>query len=139
MKIGNLDYSNLTFEEALRIEPGNPQVINNYLLCLLIGKQFSKFIKMLSNVKKLISEKQYEKYRALHNKFMKVCGIHQNELFQKMKDNITNNMRSETSWNGDGDEDDENASPLNLAPGKSKFGKKKTLISISEESENIDA
>lgn len=32
MKIGNLEYSNLTFEEALRLEPGNYQVINNYLL-----------------------------------------------------------------------------------------------------------
>ena len=61
MKIGNLDYSNLTFEEALRIEPGNPQIINNYLLWLLTGKQFTKFVKMLSNVKRLITDKQYEK------------------------------------------------------------------------------
>lgn len=133
MKIGNLEYSNLTFEEALRIEPGNPQIINNYLLCLLTGKQFTKFIKMLSSVKRLIPEKQYEKYKALHNKFIKACGVHQEELRQRMKDNLGKN-RSEMSMN-----EEEGISPAELKKSAfSKISKKKSLIAISEESGDLD-
>lgn len=139
MKIGNLEYSNLTFEEALRLEPGNPQIINNYLLCLLTGKQFSKFIKMLSNVKRLISEKQYEKYRALHNKFMKVCGVGQGEMMQRLKENVNRN-KSESSWNPE--EEESALSPAKLHKSAfskgSKVSKKKSLISISEKSEDFD-
>jgi Flp pilus assembly protein TadD len=83
MKI-NLDYSSLTFEEALRLEPGNKKIINNYLMSLLVSKQFAKFTKTLSSVKKLLSEKEFEKYKALYHKFMKVSGIHQLELQQRM-------------------------------------------------------
>lgn len=133
MKIGNLEYSNLTFEEALRIEPGNPHIISNYMLCLLNGKQFAKYIKMLSNVKRLISEKDYEKYKALHNKFIKACGVHQDEMRQRMKDNLTKNQ-SEMSW-----DDESGVTPLPLQKSAfSKVSKKKSLISIAEESENND-
>jgi len=76
----NLDYSGLTFEEALRLEPGNKKIINNYLMSLLISKQFAKFTKILTSVKKLLNEKEFEKYKALYHKFMKVSGIHQLEL-----------------------------------------------------------
>jgi Flp pilus assembly protein TadD len=136
MKIGNLEYSNLTFEEALRLEPGNYQVINNYLLCLLIGKQFSKFIKMLSNVKRLITEKQYARFKALHSKFIKACGIHNEEARERMMENLTMN-KSETSWAPD---DESMASgPADLKKSRfSKISKKKSLISIEEESENMD-
>lgn len=133
MKIGNLEYSNLTFEEALRIEPGNSDIINNYMLCLLTGKQFTKYTKMLANIKRLISERQYEKYKALHNKFIKASGIHQEEQRQRMKDNITRNQ-SESSWN-----DEEGMTPITLKKSAfSKVSKKKSLISIEEESENYD-
>ena len=142
MKIGNLDYSNLTFEEALRIEPGNPKIINNYLLCLLTGKQFSKFTKMLASIKRLITDKQYEKYRALHTKFMKVCGVHQSDVMSKLKNNMKSNMammsnkgQSEASWNGAADDDDEEEIIPNR---KSAFGKanKKSLNAIDEESDD---
>jgi len=133
MKIGNLEYSNLTFEEALRLEPGNYQIINNYLLCLLTGKQFAKFIKMLSNVKRLITDKQYAKFKALHSKFIKACGIHQEEQRERLKENLNKNM-SEMSW-----KDDESITPLPAQLQKSAFSKmskKKSLISIEEESEH---
>lgn len=74
MKI-NLDYSSLTFEEALWLEPGNKKIINNYLMSLLVSKQFAKFTKILTSVKKLLSDKEFEKYKALYHKFMKVSGI----------------------------------------------------------------
>jgi Tfp pilus assembly protein PilF len=132
MKIGNLEYSNLTFEEALLLEPGNPEIINNYMLCLLTGKQFSKFIKMLSNIKRLITERQYEKYKALHNKFVKACGISLDGISSLMKGNLAQNKhQSESSWNpADSETNDRNKSLL------SKVAKKKSLISIEEESED---
>ena len=51
-----------------------------------------------------------KKFRALHTKFMKVCGVHQSELFQKVKDNMfkkkTDLGKSESEWNPDeGDEE----------------------------------
>lgn len=138
MKIGNLEYSNLTFEEALLLEPGNPEIINNYMLCLLTGKQFSKFIKMLSNIKRLISERQYDKYKALHNKFIKACGISHEGMKDKLRSNMDRNksmadgMGGESSWNGS------EISPAPLGEAKksafSKAGPKKSLISIEEES-----
>ena len=76
----NLDYASLTFEEALRLEPGNKRIINNFLLCLLISKQFAKFTKILTSVKVLLSDKEFDKYKALYNKFMKVSGISALEL-----------------------------------------------------------
>lgn len=133
MKIGNLEYSNLTFEEALLLEPGNPEIINNYMLCLLTGKQFSKFIKMLSNIKRLITERQYEKYKALHNKFIKACGVHVDMIKDKMRENMgLNKLASESSWNPAESE----ANADNKIDAKIK--NKKSLISIEEESENYD-
>lgn len=145
MKIGNLDYSNLTFEEALRIEPGNPKIINNYLLCLLTGKQFAKYTKMLASIKRLITEKQYEKYRALHTKFMKVCGIHQSDILQKLKTNMQKNLgassvaQSDVSWDNQGDDYDEEEGTGGGGNAKSLFSKiaqKKNLNAIDEESED---
>jgi hypothetical protein len=85
----NLDYSSLTFEEALRIEPGNKKIINNYLLSLLVSKQFAKFTKILSSVRKLLSDDEFSKYKALYHKFMKVSGIHQLEIAQRIADKGT--------------------------------------------------
>jgi len=39
-------------------------------------------------VKKLLSDKEFEKYKALYHKFMKVSGIHQLELKQWMHDQV---------------------------------------------------
>ena len=86
MKVGN--YSGLTFEEALRLEPGNKQIMNNYLFCLLIGKQFAKFTKVLASVKKLLSDQEFDKYKQMHHKFMKVSGIHEIELKNRLAQNI---------------------------------------------------
>ena len=69
MKLMNVQYATLTFEEALRLEPGNKKIINNYLLCLLVGKQFAKYTKILNSVKKLLADKELEKYKSLYKKF----------------------------------------------------------------------
>eukprot|EP00344_Euplotes_crassus_P008932 CAMPEP_0196999120 /NCGR_PEP_ID=MMETSP1380-20130617/4363_1 /TAXON_ID=5936 /ORGANISM="Euplotes crassus, Strain CT5" /LENGTH=160 /DNA_ID=CAMNT_0042415935 /DNA_START=529 /DNA_END=1008 /DNA_ORIENTATION=+ len=91
MKLGNLEYSNLAFEEALLMDPGNMDIVNNYMLCLLNAKMFPKYVKMLSN----FSGKQYEKYKTLLNKFIKACGIHQDEMRSKLRGNLANNMKKE--------------------------------------------
>ena len=91
----NLDYSGLTFEEALRLEPGNKKIINNYLMSLLISKQFAKFTKILTSVKKLLNEKEFEKYKALYHKFMKVSGIHQIELQKRLGEKLIENPKKD--------------------------------------------
>mmetsp|Transcript_6800 Transcript_6800/g.5950 ORF Transcript_6800/g.5950 Transcript_6800/m.5950 type:complete len:99 (+) Transcript_6800:769-1065(+) len=54
------------------------------MYCLLNSKQFPKYVKMLSN----FSGDQYDRYKALLNKFIKACGIHQDEMRSKLKDNL---------------------------------------------------
>jgi len=44
-------------------------------MSLLVSKQFAKFTKILTSVKKLLNDKEFEKYKALYHKFMKVSGI----------------------------------------------------------------
>jgi hypothetical protein len=88
---------------------------------------------MLSNIKRLITERQYEKYKALHNKFVKACGITLDGISSMMKGNLAQNKnQSESSWNPDSENNDRNKGLF------SKVGKKKSLISIEEESENYD-
>jgi len=139
MKIRNLDYAFLTFEQALTLEPGNPDILNNYMLCLLIGKQFAKFMKMLQSIKRLISEVKYEKhYKSLYNKFVKACGFQHDDTRSMIKDSIVKNrMQSESSW--DGGANDPKDHPLGLKKSAfSKGQKKQSLISIAEESSGLD-
>lgn len=91
---------------------------------------------MLSNVKRLITEKQYARFKALHSKFIKACGIHHEEARERMMENLTMN-KSETSWAPD--EDSLTPGPAELQKSRfSKVSKMKSLISIEEESENMD-
>lgn len=57
-------------------------------MSLLISKQFAKFTKILTSVKKLLNEKEFEKYKALYHKFMKVSGIHQIELQKRLGERL---------------------------------------------------
>ncbi len=57
-------------------------------MCLLISKQFAKFTKILTSVKVLLSDSEYEKYKALYGKFMKVSGISALELEKRVAQNV---------------------------------------------------
>jgi len=122
MKMGNLEYSNLAFEEALFRDPGDQDIINNYMLCLLNAKMFPKYVKMLSN----FSGKQYDKYKSLLNKFIKACGIHQDEMRSKLKDNLSSNVRKTSSREG----------PIEETKEDGALVEEKDLLSIEEESDN---
>ncbi len=70
------DYQNawLAFDDALRISPANAAVVENYMLCLLEGKQFDKFEEMLAKYKYL-SKDTKERLQALADEYRTTLGI----------------------------------------------------------------
>ena len=50
-KLKDYQHAWVAFDEALKISPANTQIIENYLLCLLEGRQFEQFDEMLAKIK----------------------------------------------------------------------------------------
>ena len=68
------DYAKLAFEEGININPGNKQILKNYLLFLLEIKHFEKFQTIMSHAKRVLDQEELLNFQKLFADFQKATG-----------------------------------------------------------------
>jgi hypothetical protein len=84
------DYAWLAFEEAMRLCPGNKKIINNFLLCMLESKHFTKFQNIFASVRKLLTDGEMNIFKNLLVEFKKACGEITEPVISGMGQKLTN-------------------------------------------------